>query len=58
MHNKIPYIAFLPNATNIQRNRFKNQISVNIISQIYENMIGEYSLGYYPARHAVNSVGF
>ena len=31
----------------IQTNRFNNQIFVNIISQICEHMIGEYSLDYY-----------
>ena len=39
--------------------RFKdsNQIFVNIISQICEYMIGEYSMGYYSARHVLNGVG-
>jgi E3 ubiquitin-protein ligase DOA10 len=34
------------------------KISLNIISQICEHMIGEYSLGYYCARHVLNGVGF
>jgi hypothetical protein len=38
--------------------RLNNQIFVNIISQICEYMIGEYSLGYYSARQVLNSVGF
>jgi hypothetical protein len=41
----------------IQTNRFNNKIFVNIISQICEHMIGAYSLGYYSARHVLNSVG-
>jgi len=57
VHYKVPYITFLPNATKIQTNRFKNWIFVNIISQTCEHMIEEYSLGYYSARHVLNSVG-
>ena len=42
----------------IQTSRFINQIFVNIISQIRDYIIGEYSLGYYSARHVLNGVGF
>jgi hypothetical protein len=31
---------------------------VNIIAQKCERMTGEYSVGYYSSRHALNSVGF
>jgi hypothetical protein len=47
-----------PRRQKIQTDRFNNQIFVNIISQICEHMIGEYSLGYYCARRVLNSVGF
>ena len=55
---KVPYIDFLPHATKIQTNKFNNRILVNIISQICEHVTGGYSLGYYFARHVLNSVGF
>jgi len=31
-----------------------NQILVNYISQICQHMTGDYSLGYYSAKHALN----
>ena len=41
----------------IQTNKLNKKIFVNIISQICEHMVGEYSLGYYCARGELNRVG-
>jgi hypothetical protein len=41
----------------LKRLKDSKQIFVNIISQICEYIIGEYSMGYYSARYVLNGVG-